>query len=130
MHKPLSKAAKLALVLPLLVGLAMSGMALFAPDRLTDTIGGIQGTSPLGEASVRADFAAFFLTYTIGVAAALFAGRRDWLWAPIALFGLTMIGRLGYGVMNGFPPGAFVPIGIEFVMCALMLFAWRSRPAA
>jgi hypothetical protein len=125
----MSKAAKIALIPPFLLGLYMTVLAIFMPGQLTDMIGGIAGTGPVGEASVRADFVALFATFFIGVAAALLQGKRSWLWAPIALFGITAIFRVIYGISNGFTPEAFQPIAIEVVMCALMIFALRSKPA-
>jgi len=125
----MSKTAKLALILPFLIGLAMTVLAVFQPDRLTDTLGGLAATGPVGEASLRADFVAYFMTFTIGVAGALFAGKRGWLWAPLALFGLTGIVRVLHGLFEGFAAGAFVPIAIEVVCCALIFYAMRSKPA-
>ncbi|MGJ8558976.1 MAG: hypothetical protein ACSHX3_01945 [Litorimonas sp.] len=125
----MSKAAKLALIPPFLLGLYMTVLAIFMPDQLTNMLGGIAGTGPVGEASVRSDFVAYFGTFFIGVAAALLLGKRSWLWAPIALFGITGIFRIIYAISNGFAEGAFQPIAIEVVMCALMIFAMRSKPA-
>lgn len=121
--------AKIALVPPLLVGLLLTFQALVQPEALSATLGGIAGTAPHGEATIFADFAALFLTFTIGVAAALFAGKRSWLWAPISLFGFTAVFRIAHGAMNGFPPEAAQTIGIELICCALMYFAMRSKPA-
>lgn len=125
----MSKAAKLALILPFLLGLFMTVLAIFMPDQLTDMLGGIAGTGPVGEASVRSDFVAYFATFLIGVAAALLLGKRSWLWAPIALFGITGIFRVIHGLSHGFSPEALQPIAIEVVMCALMFYALRSKPA-
>lgn len=125
----MSLIAKLALIPPLLLGLLLSFQAVFAPAKLSETLGGIAGTGPVGNATIFADFAALFLTFTICVAGALFAGKRGWLLAPISIFGFTAIGRIIYGIMNGFPTGALQPIGIEIVMAALMIFALRSKPA-
>ena len=128
-HSSLSMPAKLALVLPLLIGLFMAVQAIFMPDRLVEALGGLSATGPVGEASLYSDFIAYFSTYTIGIMAALFLGKRDWLFAPIALFGITAIGRIGHGLFHGFAEGALMLIIVEIVMCALMLFAWRSKPA-
>lgn len=125
----MSKAAKLALIPPFLLGLYMTVLAIFMPDQLTDMLGGIAGTGPVGEASVRSDFVALFATFFIGVAAALLLGKRSWLWAPIALFGITGIFRVIYGISHGFSPEALQPLAIEIVMCTLMIFALRSKPA-
>lgn len=125
----MSKVAKLALIPPFLLGLLLTFQAVFSPASLSETLGGITGTGPHGNATIYADFAALFLTFTIAVAAALFAGKRSWLLAPISIFGLTAVFRLVYGFMNGFSPEAFQPIAIEVVMCALMIFAMRSKPA-
>lgn len=125
----MTKIAKLALIPPFLLGLFMTFQAVFAPANLSETLGGISGTGAVGNATIYADFAALFLTFTIAVAGALFAGKRGWLLAPIAIFGLTAVFRIIFGIMNGFPSEAFVPIAIEVVMSALMIFALRSKPA-
>lgn len=117
---------KLALIPPLLLGLVMGMLALFAPDRLADALGGFEATGPVGQATLRADLAAFFLTGALGGAMALFKGRRDWLWAPLSLFGMAVVGRLIDGVLSGFASGAFQPIMVELVMCGLILFAMRG----
>lgn len=124
----MSRLAKIALIPPFLLGLFLSFQAVFVPAKLSETLGGITGTGPVGNATIFADFAALFLTFTLCVAGALFAGKRGWLFAPICLFGFTAIGRIFYGVMNGFPSEAFQLIAIELVMCALMIFALRSKP--
>ncbi|GHA93939.1 hypothetical protein GCM10009069_16310 [Algimonas arctica] len=125
----MSRIAKLALIPPFLIGILLTFQALFVPAKLSETLGGIAGTGPVGNATIFADFAALFVTFTICVAGALFAGKRGWLFAPICLFGFTAIGRIYFGLMNGFAPGALQPIAIEIVACALMIFALRSKPA-
>jgi hypothetical protein len=125
----MSRTAQAALVLPFLAGLYMVFLAIGQPDNLRETLGGLAATGPVGEASLYSDFIAYFLTYTIGVGAALFRGKRDWLFAPISLFGITMIFRIVHGIGNGFEPAGIQLIVSELVLCALMIFAWRSNPA-
>ena len=126
----MSRIAQLALVLPFLAGLYMIFLAIGRPDQLQETLGGLAATGPVGEASLYADFAAYFLTYTIGIGAALFRGKRDWLFAPIALFGLTMVFRIFHGLTNGFEAAGIQLIVSELILCALMIFAWRSKPVS
>ena len=121
--------AKLALVPPLLLSLLMGLMCLFAPDRAADALGGFAGTTELGAATLRADLAAFFLTAAIGLLGAMFAGKRHWLWAPMALFGLAAMGRVVDILFTGMGPGELQPILIEIAVVLLVLFAMRSRPA-
>lgn len=126
----MSRIAQLALVLPFLAGLYMVFLAIGQPDTLKETLGGLAATGPVGEATLYADFVALFLTYTIGVGAALFRHKRDWLFAPIALFGLTMVFRILHGLMNGFEAAGIQLIATELVLCLLMIFAWRSKPVS
>ncbi|MEL6686057.1 MAG: hypothetical protein AAFP97_00370 [Pseudomonadota bacterium] len=126
----MSRLAQLALVLPFLTGLYMIFLAVGRPEQLSEMLGGLAATGPVGKASLYADFAAYFLTYTIGVGAALFRNKRDWLFAPIALFGLTMVFRIFHGLSHGFEPAGVQLIVSELVMCALMIFAWRSKPVS
>lgn len=124
----MSRIAQAALVLPFLVGLYMVFLAIGRPGQLQDTLGGLAATGPVGAASLYSDFIAYFLTYTIGIGAALFRNKRDWLFAPIALFGITMIFRVVHGLGNGFEPAGIQLIVSEIVICALMIYAWRSKP--
>lgn len=120
--------AKLALVPPLLLSLLMGLMCLFAPDRAADALGGFAGTTELGAATLRADLAAFFLTAAIGLLGAMFAGKRHWLWAPLALYGLAAVGRVVDVLFTGLGAGEMQPILIELAAVALIAFAMRSRP--
>ena len=126
----MSRIAQLALVLPFLAGLYMVFLANGRPETLQETLGGLSATGPVGAATLYADFAALFLTYTIGVGAALFLNKRDWLFAPISLFGLTMVFRIIHGLSNGFEAAGIQLIVTELVLCGLMIFAWRSKPVS
>ena len=123
----MSRWGKLALVPPLLLGLLMMVRSLFMPDALREQLGGLAATGPVGEATLYADLAALFTVFTLGVAAALFFGKRDFLFAPLGLFGITGAYRVLHGVVNGFTAEGAVLIAVEIVMCALIVFAWRSR---
>ena len=123
----MSRWGKIALVLPLLAGLLMMVRSLFMPEALREQLGGLAATGPVGEATLYADFGALFTVFTLGVAAALFFGKRDFLFAPLGLFGLTAVYRVLHGVVNGFTGEGTMLIVTEVVICALIVFAWRSR---
>lgn len=125
----MSRLAKIALIPPFLIGLLLTAQAIFMPTKLSETLGGIAGTGPVGQATIFADFAALFVTFTVGIGAALFLGKKSWLWAPISLFGFTALFRIIHGLSYGFAAGALQPIAIEVFMVALMIFAIRSKPA-
>lgn len=123
----MTKLQRLALLPLLLLGLAMSALALLAPARIAVILGGFEATGPVGSATLHADLTAYFSIFTIGIIAAMFANKQNWLWAPLGLFGITGIVRIIHGLMSGFSDGAAQPILIEIVSCGLILFAMR-RP--
>lgn len=116
-----------------LFSMALGLNALFAPEALADALG-IAAVSDLGRSAVRADLGAFFLASAIACAGALFAARPSWLYGAALLYGLALTGRVLDIVLAGAPEGVGVPIFIESVMVAALLFGARtladSSPAA
>ncbi len=120
-------AAKIALVPPLLLSLLMGLTMLFAPDLAAEGLGGFNGATELGAATLRADLSAFFLTSAIAILGALFAGKREWLWVPVALYGLAAFGRIIDVLFTGLGAGELQPIVVEILVVILVLFARGSR---
>lgn len=86
----------------------------------------IEAVNALGRASIRADFGAFFFSFS------LFCGYAAWkqcgaaALAAAVLFGLALAGRLVTILMEGAAPGAVPPMVIEAVSVAILLWARAS----
>lgn len=86
----------------------------------------IEAANALGRASIRADFGAFFLSFS------LFCGYAAWKQCGAAaaaaalLFGLALAGRLVTILLEGAAPGAVPPMVIEAVSVAILLWARAS----
>lgn len=110
--------------IPMLFGLLMGTLAYLSPD----IIGGILGVSAdnaAGRGAISGDFGAMFLTGAIASALALFKGKSKFLWVPITLFGLTIIGRLLEASSSGLGGGAAQPIIVELVLVAMLFSALK-----
>lgn len=113
-----------------LVGLfsaLMAVMAIASPTRVSVALG-IITDAPLGLNTIRADVGAFFLTAAIACAAALFRGKREWLLAPLALYGIAVFGRMLDIALVGAPAGVAQPIVIELVLVTLTGLGLRFLP--
>ena len=79
-----------------------------------------------GMATLRADFASFFL---VGGSAALLGAvrrARSPLLVPIALIGVALTGRVVSLVADGVGPAALAPMLVEAAMIALLVLGYRS----
>jgi len=115
---------KILIFIPMLFGLLMGSLAFLSPD----LIGGVLGVSAenaAGRGAIVGDFGSFFFVGAGAGALALFYGKSHLLWVPIALFGITVIGRLFDIITSGFGPGALQPIIIEFVLIAMLFTALK-----
>ena len=112
---------KILIFIPMLFGLLMGSLAFLSPELLGTALG-VSADNAAGRGAIVGDFGAVFLVGAGASALALFQGKSHLLWIPIALFGVTIIGRVFDIVAHGFGPGAGQPVIIEFVLVA-MLFA-------
>lgn len=113
-----------------LVGLfssLMAVMAISSPTRVATALG-IVTDAPLGLNTIRADVGAFFLVAAIACIAALFRGKREWLLAPLALYGIAVLGRFLDVALVGAPAGVAQPIVIELVCVTLVSLGLRYLP--
>ena len=111
-----------------LFGLAMGLMGLFDPARISVALGLGDALPAHGLNTVRADFGAFFLAIAIGSFGALFAGRVNWLWLPILLFGMAALGRLLGIAFDGAPVGVMQPIVVEVACVVLSVVGLKTLP--
>ena len=114
-----------------LVGLfssLMAVMALASPTRVSVALG-IITDAPLGLNTIRADVGAFFLVAAIACVGALFRRKREWLLAPLALYGIAVMGRFLDITLVGAPAGIAQPIIIELLCVAFVSLGLRYLPA-
>ena len=89
---------------------------------------GVTNTGPLGLATLRADFTAFFVVIGLCMLRGAWKRNGDVLLVPAALFGIALMGRLLTAMLNGTGPGFWLPAGAEAVQVALLLLGWRWVP--
>lgn len=115
------------LILRILIGLAgvlgvLVGLRVWqAPEAVAEQLG-VAATGPLGVATLRADFGAFF---AVGGALAIVAAvkaRGEFLLAPTLLLGAALAGRAATALIDGFTPEMGPPMAVEAVLTALFAF--------
>jgi hypothetical protein len=87
---------------------------------------GVGALDPLGHATLRGDFFAFF---AVGGLLSIAGAVRDdarLLLAPLLLIALTLAGRLITVAVSGFDPSMGPPMMVEAVMILLLWFGRRS----
>ena len=87
---------------------------------------GISSLDIVGQATVRADIAGFF---AISAGLSLFAairGNAGYLWPVMLLMGAAFFGRLLTILINGMGPDAVMPMIVELITIALILYAQRT----
>lgn len=117
--------ARIGVGLVFLLSLGLGLFTLVTPDAAGEFLG-ITEQSGVGRATVRGDIAALFLTSAIGCGGALFAGKRKWLLAPLALYSIVLLGRLIELAVAGPAIGAYTPIIVEITMIAALLLGLRT----
>lgn len=115
---------KILIFIPMLFGLFMGSLAFLSPEIIGGVLG-ISADNAAGRGAIVGDFGSFFFVGAGAAALALFKGKNQLLWIPIALFGVTIIGRLFDIIASGFGPGAGQPIVIELVLVGMLLTALK-----
>lgn len=117
--------ARVGVALAGLFSLAM-GLLFWADPARAGSALGLAGIDALGENSLRADLAAFFLVNFTACALALFRGQAHWLYGSALVFGLAVFGRFIGIIVDGPPPGIAQPVIIELVLIGLLLLGARQ----
>jgi len=115
---------KILIFIPMLFGFLMGSLAYFSPELLGRALG-VSADTAAGRGAIVGDFGAVFLVGAGASALALFQGRSNHLWIPIALFGMTIIGRIFDILANGLGTGAGQPVIIELVLVAMLFTALK-----
>lgn len=119
--------ARIAVALVGLFSLVMAAQAVAMPDRLGAMLG-LGAIAPVGIHTLRADIGAFFLASAVACGGALFAGRVQWLWGAVLLYGSVAALRLLSLLLSGGGEGVVEPIVVELVLVALAVFGARALP--
>jgi hypothetical protein len=117
--------ARITTALVLLFCLAMALLAYVDPAKSAEALG-MSAQTGLGLNTYRADVGALFMVNAIACAGALFAGKRSWMLAPLAIFGLAVLGRLSGVLIDGAPEGVATPIIVELVLVAFSAVGLRK----
>ena len=113
---------KILIFIPMIFGLLMGSLAFFSPELLGQFLG-VSADNAAGRGAIVGDFGSFFFVGAGASALALSQGKNHLLWIPIALFGVTIIGRVFDIVASGFGPGAGAPIVVELILTAMLFTA-------
>ena len=89
---------------------------------------GVTNTGPLGLATLRADFTAFFVVIGLCMLRGAWKRNGDLLLVPAALFGIALCGRLLTLILNGSGPGFYMPMAAEAGQVILLVMGWRWVP--
>lgn len=97
---------------------------LLMPERLGAAFF-LQATSPVGEATLRADMFGFFVGGSLFALFAAWRGIALPLLVPIVLLSSAVFGRLVNLFVAGPAPGSFQPLVVELVMLAVLFVGYR-----
>lgn len=112
------------MILRVLIGVAgvlgvLAGLRVWqAPEAFAAQLG-VAAASPLGVATLRADFGAFFAVGGALALAAAIKARGGLLLAPMLLLGAALAGRIATALMEGYTPEMGAPMAVEAVLTAL-----------
>lgn len=87
---------------------------------------GLDISTIAGYATVRADMAGYF---AVGGALLLYAAARkaaQYLWPVLLLVAAAFAGRLITVFVNGYDQSSFIPMGVELIIIALIIFAQKN----
>ncbi|MFN2098940.1 DUF4345 family protein [Altererythrobacter sp. MF3-039] len=89
---------------------------------------GISANGEQGLSSIRADMTAFFIVAAGSMMIGAWRRNGDLLLVAAALFAIALIGRIVSVVVDGGYDGAFMPMTVEAVSVAVLLYASRVLP--
>jgi hypothetical protein len=119
---------KVIVTLPAILFLFMGGRILFDPEGALGELG-MPLLDGLGRSTQIGDLGAFFVTSAILILLGVFNGKREWLYAPALLLGLTALFRL-WATVGHDATLAVQQIAVEVIVAVLLLFAAsRIKPA-
>lgn len=89
-------------------------------------VGPIEFAARLGQATLRADFPAFFGSWGVLCLTGLISGNRQWLVAPIALTGTALAGRFLNLALAGAGPREIQPMVVEAIAVGVAAAAYQA----
>jgi hypothetical protein len=112
------------------LGLAMAARFWVQPQVAAASLG-VMGFNPVGVATIRADMGGFFAIAGVFALAGAWLGRSRFLFAPLGLLALALIGRLITVAHDGFVQPMVPPMAVEAVLVVIFaLGAWTLRDQA
>lgn len=115
------KALKIIVCLPAILFLMIGVRILVEPEGALKELG-MPLLDGLGRSTQIGDLGAFFISGASMVLIGVFTGKREWLYAPAMLLGMTAIFRI-WATVGHDAALAVEQIGVEVVVTALLLFA-------
>ncbi len=79
-----------------------------------------------GFATVRADMAGYFAVSSALLLYSSFLRAPQYLWPVLLLIGAAFLGRVITVFANGYDDQSFIPMGVEIIIMALIIFAQRN----
>ncbi len=79
-----------------------------------------------GFATVRADMAGYFAVSSALLLYSSFLRAPQYLWPVLWLIGAAFLGRVITVFANGYDNQSFIPMGVEIIIMALIIFAQRN----
>lgn len=120
--------ARIAVILVGLFSLLLALTAVAAPDFMAEIMG-FPDPTPLGMSTIRGDLTAFFGLSALASGGAILAGKIDWLWAAVLLYGVTALGRTISWIVDGGGPGIGQSIIVEVVVAVVLVLSARVLKA-
>ncbi len=125
----MNKVLKVIVILPAILFTLMGLRILFDPEGALGELG-MPLLDGLGRSTQIGDLGAFFITAAILIVLGVFTGKREWLYAPALLLGLTAVFRI-WATIGHDATLAVQQIAVEVIVAALLVFAAsRIKPAA
>lgn len=124
----MNKILKVIVILPAILFAVMGLRILFDPEGALAELG-MPLLDGLGRSTQIGDLSAFFITGAILILLGVFTGKREWLYAPALLLGLTAVFRV-WATVGHSATLAIQQIVVEAVVTVLLLFAAsRIKPS-
>ena len=124
----MNKILKIIVIVPAILLLMMGLRILIDPAGGLGELG-MPLLDGLGRSTQIGDLGSFFISSAILILLGVFTGRREWLYAPALVLGLTAVFRL-WATVGHDAALAVQQIAVELVVTCLLLFAAsRIKPA-
>lgn len=87
---------------------------------------GLNISTMVGFATVRADMAGYFAVSAALLIYSSFLRAPQYLWPVLLLIGAAFLGRVITLFANGYTNESFIPMGVEIIIMALIIYAQKN----